>query len=120
MVRNSRVVPVIRAVALFAAVLLGVFLVAEPACAHADPGSGAGRTERVEPAERAEPKREDCPARRGASGGLRVVLPATACPPLPSSRSGSAAGGGCPADADPDEGRAGATAAPVPPRGRYR
>jgi hypothetical protein len=102
----------VRALALCAVVLLGVFLVAEPAWAHSDSVLPTGSTERVEPVERAEPKREDCPARQRGSGGLRLVVPASPSSPLPSSARSRAAAYDSPADADPGKGQDATTGTP--------
>jgi len=110
----SRIKAIARALALCAAVLLGVFLAAEPACAHSGPGSSAGRAERVERAERAEPKCEGCPARRSGAGsftGVLLVLPGSPRAGSSSPRSRSAAYNS-PADADPGAGQEGPAAAP--------
>jgi hypothetical protein len=85
----------VRALALFAAALLTLFLGVECASAHSVASPGR--------AERAEPKREDCPVRHGGIGGLRLVLPGSPFAPSPSQRSGAAAYDG-PADADPGDG----------------
>ncbi|MFE2432105.1 hypothetical protein ACFXJ5_35950 [Streptomyces sp. NPDC059373] len=109
----SRLKAVARALALCAAVLLGLFLAAEPACAHSGPESSAGRVERVERIERAEPKREGCPAQRSDSGsftGVLIALPGS--PYSPSSPRSRSAAFDSPADADPGTGRAAPVAAP--------
>jgi hypothetical protein len=107
-----RLTAVVRALAVSAAVLLGIFVAAGPACAHAGPESSVGRAERVEPIERAEPKRESCPAQRSGSGsftGVLIALPGSPYSPSPP-RSRSAAYGG-PTDADPGAGQVAPVAA---------